>query len=118
MDRRQERADRLRWAAGEVERMRAFAKELVAVNPDVIVSNTTPVTAAFHRETRTIPIVFVIASDPVGDGFIASLARPGGNITGFVNVEATMGGKWLELLQEAAPRGDAARLASPRLRNS
>jgi len=88
--------------------MRAFAKELVAVNPDVIVSNTTPVTAAFHRETRTIPIVFVIASDPVGDGFIASLARPGGNITGFVNVEATMGGKWLELLQEAAPRGDAA----------
>ena len=61
-------------------------------------------TAAFHRETQTIPIVFVIASDPVGDGFIASLARPGGNITGFVNVEATMGGKWLELLREAAPK--------------
>jgi putative ABC transport system substrate-binding protein len=94
----------LRWAGGEVERMRAFAKELVAVNPDVIVANTTPVTAAFHRETRTIPIVFVIASDPVGDGFIASLARPGGNITGFINAEGTMGGKWLELLKEAAPK--------------
>jgi putative ABC transport system substrate-binding protein len=94
----------LRWAAGEVKRMRAFAKELVAANPDVIVANTTPVTAAFHRETRTIPIVFVITTDPVGDGFIASLARPGGNITGFINAEATMGGKWLELLKETAPK--------------
>jgi hypothetical protein len=62
------------------------------------------VTAALHRETRTIPIVFVIAADPVGDGFIESLAHPGGNITGFINAEAAMGGKWLELLKEAAPQ--------------
>jgi ABC-type uncharacterized transport system substrate-binding protein len=100
----------LRWAAGDVERIRALAKELVAANPDLILANTTPVTAAFHRETRTIPVVFVIASDPVGDGFIASLARPGGNITGFINLEATMGGKWLELLKEAAPQVKTAAL--------
>jgi putative ABC transport system substrate-binding protein len=94
----------LRWAAGDVEQMRAHAKQLVAANPDMIVANTTPVTAALHRETRTIPIVFVIASDPVGDGFIESLARPGGNITGFIQTEAAMGGKLLELLKEAAPQ--------------
>ena len=94
----------LRWAAGDVEQMRVHAKQLVAANPDLIVANTTPVTAALHRETRAIPIVFVIASDPVGDGFIESLARPGGNITGFINTEAAMGGKLLELLTEAAPQ--------------
>jgi putative ABC transport system substrate-binding protein len=94
----------LRWAAGDVEQMRVHAKQLVATNPDLIVANTTPVTAALHRETRAIPIVFVIASDPVGDGFIESLARPGGNITGFIQTEATMGGKLLELLTEAAPQ--------------
>jgi putative ABC transport system substrate-binding protein len=94
----------LRWAAGDVEQMRVHAKQLVAANPDLIVANTTPVTAALHRETRAIPIVFVIASDPVGDGFIESLARPGGNITGFIQTEATMGGKLLELLTEAAPQ--------------
>lgn len=94
----------LRWAAGDVEQMRAHAKQLVAASPDLIVANTTPVTAALHRETRTIPIVFVIASDPVGDGFIESLARPGGNITGFLQTEAAMGGKLLELLKEAAPQ--------------
>ena len=93
-----------RWAAGDVEQMRVHAKQLVAANPDLIVANTTPVTAALHRETRAIPIVFVIASDPVGDGFIESLARPGGNITGFIQTEATMGGKLLELLTEAAPQ--------------
>jgi putative ABC transport system substrate-binding protein len=93
-----------RWAAGDVEQMRVHAKQMAAANPDLIVANTTPVTAALHRETRTIPIVFVIASDPVGDGFIESLARPGGNITGFIQTEAAMGGKLLELLTEAAPQ--------------
>jgi putative tryptophan/tyrosine transport system substrate-binding protein len=93
----------VRWAAGSVDRMRAFAKELVDLQPHVILSNTTPVTAVIQRETRTIPIVFVVVSDPVGDGFVASLARPGGNLTGFIFTEAKMGGKWLELLKEIAP---------------
>jgi putative tryptophan/tyrosine transport system substrate-binding protein len=93
----------VRWAAGSVDRMRIFAKELVDLQPHVILSNTTPVTAALQRETRTIPIIFVIVSDPVGDGFVASLARPGGNLTGFIFTEAEMGGKWLELLKEIAP---------------
>jgi putative tryptophan/tyrosine transport system substrate-binding protein len=93
----------VRWAAGSVDRMRAFAKELVDLQPHVILSNTTPVTAVLQRETRTIPIVFVVVSDPVGDGFVASLARPGGNLTGFIFTEAEMGGKWLELLREIAP---------------
>jgi putative ABC transport system substrate-binding protein len=94
----------VRWAAGDVGRMRTFAKELVELQPDVIFASTTPVTAALQRETRTIPIVFVIVSDPVGAGFVAGLPRPGGNITGFINLEAAMGGKWLELLKEVAPR--------------
>ena len=93
----------VRWAAGSVDRMRVFAKELVDLQPHVILSNTTPVTAVLQRETRTIPIVFVVVSDPVGDGFVASLARPGGNLTGFIFTEAEMGGKWLELLKEIAP---------------
>jgi putative tryptophan/tyrosine transport system substrate-binding protein len=93
-----------RWAGGNIDRMRTFARELVALQPDVILANTTPVIAAFQRETRTIPIVFVVASDPIGDGFIASLARPGGNITGFLHLEASVGGKWLELLKEFAPQ--------------
>jgi len=92
-----------RWANGDVDRMRMFAKELVDLRPDVILANTTPATAALQRETRTLPIVFVIVSDPVGAGLVASLARPGGNITGFINVEASLGGKWLELLQAIAP---------------
>jgi putative tryptophan/tyrosine transport system substrate-binding protein len=73
----------VRWAAGRPERIQKFAKELVNLQPDVIVAHGTPVTAALQRETRTIPIVFVTVSDPVGDGFVASLSRPGGNITGF-----------------------------------
>jgi putative ABC transport system substrate-binding protein len=92
-----------RWARGDIDRIRNFAKELVGTNPDVILANTTPVAVALHRETRTIPIVFAIVSDPVGDGLVASLARPGANITGFINIEASMGGKWLELLKESAP---------------
>jgi putative ABC transport system substrate-binding protein len=93
----------VRWGAGNPERMQAFAKELVALKPDVVVTVTTPATAALQRETRTIPIVFVTVSDPVGAGFAASLSHPGANITGFINLEPTMGGKWLELLKEIAP---------------
>jgi putative tryptophan/tyrosine transport system substrate-binding protein len=92
----------VRWAAGNVDRARMFAKELVDLQPDVILANTNLVTAALQRETRTIPIVFAPVVDPVGDGFVASLPRPGGNITGFVIQEAQMGGKWLELLTEIA----------------
>ena len=92
----------IRWAAGNVERMRLFAKELVELQPEVILSATTPVTAAFRRETMTIPIIFASVSDPVGAGFVAGLPRPGGDITGFIYAEATMAGKWLALLREAA----------------
>jgi putative ABC transport system substrate-binding protein len=92
-----------RWAGGDINRIQKFAKELVEIQPDVILANTTPVTVALHRETRTIPIIFVIVSDPVGAGLITSLAQPGGNITGFINIEASMGSKWLELLKEIAP---------------
>ena len=94
----------VRWASGDTDRATAFARELVALQPEVIMSNTTPVTAALHKATKTIPIVFVAVSDPVGAGFIASLPRPGTNITGFINLERTLGGKWLELLKEIAPR--------------
>ena len=93
-----------RWAAGEVGRIRTYAKELVALQPDVILARTTPVTAALLQETRTIPIVFVGVSDPVGAGFAASIARPGGSATGFTNVEASLGGKWVEVLKEIYPR--------------
>src|SRR6516225_7902676 len=74
-----------RWGASDIEQIRASAKDLVALRPDVILANTTPVSRALQRETSSIPIVFAIVSDPIGDGFVASLARPGGNITGFVN---------------------------------
>lgn len=105
---RNARIDR-RWAAGDVGRIQTYAKELVALQPDVILTRTTPVTAAVLRGTRSIPIVFVGVSDPVGSGFAASMARPGGNATGFTNVEASMGGKWVELLKEINPR--VARIA-------
>src|SRR6516165_4828685 len=93
----------VRWARGDIHRMQTLAKEIVKTQPAVILSSTTPVTAALQRETRTIPIVFVIVTDPVGSGFVAGLPHPGGNITGFINAEAEMGGKWLELLKEIAP---------------
>jgi ABC-type uncharacterized transport system substrate-binding protein len=93
----------VRWGSADVARIRMLAKELVALQPDVILSHGTAITAAFQRETKTIPIVFVIVSDPVGSGFVANLPRPGGNITGFINLEGQLGGKWLELLTEIAP---------------
>jgi putative tryptophan/tyrosine transport system substrate-binding protein len=93
----------VRWGGGDVNRTQTFAKELVALRPDVILAQGTPGTAALHRETRTIPIVFVIVADPVGPGFVASLSRPGGNITGFINSEAVIAAKMLELLTEIAP---------------
>jgi putative ABC transport system substrate-binding protein len=99
----------IRWAAGDVDRIRTYAKELVAKQPDVILARTTPVTAALLQETRTIPIVFVGPSDPVGAGFVASMGQPGGNATGFTNVEASVGGKWVEVLKELNPR--VARIA-------
>jgi putative ABC transport system substrate-binding protein len=83
--------------------MRALAQELVGLQPDIIVTSGTPPTVAFQRETRTIPIVFVGAGDPVARGIVPRLDRPSGNITGFANLEATLGGKWLALLSEIAP---------------
>jgi ABC-type uncharacterized transport system substrate-binding protein len=99
----------VRWTANSIDRMRVLAKELVDLQPEVILAYTTPATAALQRVTGTIPIIFVVVSDPVGAGFVASLPRPGGNITGFINVEAAMMGKWLELLIEIAP--DVKRIA-------
>ncbi len=95
----------IRWAApGDAESRQRFAKELVALQPDLILSHGTPATAILLKQTRTIPIVFAAVSDPVGSGFVASFPRPGGNVTGFMNMESTMAGKWMELLKEIAPR--------------
>jgi putative ABC transport system substrate-binding protein len=93
----------LRWGGADTNRMRALAQELVGLQPDIIVTNGTLPTVAIQRETRTIPIVFASASDPVASGMVPRLDRPGGNITGFAFFEATLGGKWLELLSEIAP---------------
>jgi putative ABC transport system substrate-binding protein len=92
-----------RWGAGSLGRVQLLAKELVALNPDVLVGVTTPATAALQRETKTIPIIFTVVSDPVGSGFVASLSNPGGNITGFINIEGSLAGKWVELMHEVAP---------------
>ena len=89
-----------------------LAKQLVAERPEVIFAQSTPVTAALQRETRTIPIVFVAVSDPIGSGFVASLARPGGNITGLLYYEASIAGKWLAILKEIAPRLTRAALVA------
>jgi putative ABC transport system substrate-binding protein len=93
----------LRWAGADVNRMRALAQELVGLQPDIILTNSTPATAALQRETRTIPIVLAGVGDPVASGLVPRLDRPGENITGFATNEATLGGKWLELLSEIAP---------------
>src|SRR5262245_2124827 len=103
MDGRNVRID-TRWAAGDAERIRRYAAELVALAPDVILAATSPTVAALLQATHTVPIVFVQVADPVGSGFVASLAQPGGNATGFTIYEYTIGPKWLELLKEIAPR--------------
>jgi putative ABC transport system substrate-binding protein len=91
-----------RFAPGGTQ-AQVLAKELVALQPDVILAHSTPVTAALQRESRTIPIVFAVVADPIGSGFIASLPRPGGNITGVMQYEASVTGKWLAMLRELAP---------------
>jgi putative ABC transport system substrate-binding protein len=93
----------LRWGGDDINRIRALAQELVDLQPDIILVTSTPATAALQRETRTIPIVFAGVADPVASGIVARLNQPGGNITGFADWEASLGGKWLELLSEIAP---------------
>ena len=92
------------WGIGDAKRAMTLAKELVNLKPDVILSNTTPATAAIQREAGAIPVVFTVVSDPVGSGFVKTLARPGGNITGLTNLESSLVEKWLQLLKELAPR--------------
>jgi putative tryptophan/tyrosine transport system substrate-binding protein len=92
-----------RWAGGDVGRIRAFAKELVELSPDIIVGYATPSVVAVQQETHTIPIVFLSVTDPVGQGLVASLAHPGGNITGFAVFEFSLGAKWMEVLKQIAP---------------
>jgi putative ABC transport system substrate-binding protein len=92
-----------RWAAGDGDRLRTFARELIALQPGAILAVTTPAVAALLAETRTIPLVFTRVSDPIGDGFVSNLANPGGNVTGFMNLEPSVVGKWLQLLKEVAP---------------
>jgi putative tryptophan/tyrosine transport system substrate-binding protein len=94
----------LRWGAGDLDRINAFAKELVELRPAAILCQTTPVAIALARVTKTVPIVFVTVSDPIGSGLATSFRQPGGNVTGFTFVESAMGGKWVELLKEMAPR--------------
>jgi putative ABC transport system substrate-binding protein len=93
-----------RWPGGDVERVQTFAKELVGLRPDVLIGRSTPTTAALKQETASISIIFVNVPEPAEQGFVQSLARPGGNITGFTNFEASIGGKWLQLLKEVDPR--------------
>jgi putative ABC transport system substrate-binding protein len=92
-----------RWAAGDPRKIRTQAAEMVESRPDVIVAITTPAVAALRQETRDIPLVFANMSDPVDGGYVQSMARPGGNITGFTGFEYSIGGKWVELLKEAVP---------------
>jgi putative ABC transport system substrate-binding protein len=93
----------IRWGAGDGERFRTYAAELVALEPDVILANASPAVTPLQQATRTVPIVFVAVIDPVGSGLVASLARPGGNITGFIVFEYALAAKWLEFLKEIAP---------------
>jgi len=92
-----------RWGAGNPERVAAFAQDLVALKPDVIVAHTTPSVIALRKETTAIPLVFVQVSDPIGSGFITNMAHPSGDITGFTNFESSMVGKWVEMLKEMEP---------------
>jgi putative ABC transport system substrate-binding protein len=92
-----------RWAAGDLERIRTAVPELIALAPDVILAEGTPELRAMRQATASIPIVFTVVSEPVSAGFVASLAHPGGNITGFANLEPSVGAKWLELLKQISP---------------
>jgi putative ABC transport system substrate-binding protein len=103
-----------RWGAGSAELTLQYATELVALKPDLILSHSTVTTAALLKQTRTIPVIFANVTDPIGSRFVASFPKPGGNATGFVNMEDSMSGKWLELLKEVAPRtGRVAFLFNP-----
>jgi len=93
-----------RWAGLDLELMRRYTRELIALQPDVILSSSSPTTASLLQETRSIPIIFANIADPVGSGLVASLSRPGGNATGFMLFEGSLAGKWVELLKEIAPR--------------
>jgi putative ABC transport system substrate-binding protein len=93
----------LRWPGADINRIRALAQQLVGQQPDIILAGGTPATAALQRETQTIPIIFANVGDPVASGIVPRLNQPGANITGFANLEASLGGKWLELLSEIAP---------------
>jgi putative ABC transport system substrate-binding protein len=92
-----------RFSAGDAGRMRAYARELVALKPDLIVGHSTPVVTQLFQATKTIPIVFVVVADPVGSGFVASIPRPGGNVTGFTNLAPTITGKLLTILKQITP---------------
>jgi putative ABC transport system substrate-binding protein len=93
-----------RWAEGDAKKMLAYAVELASLRPDALLCSSTPTLKALHQATDTVPIVFMTVSDPVGDGFVKSFQRPGGNVTGFSNFEPAMAGKWLELLKQIAPQ--------------
>jgi len=101
---------KIRWGAADTERTQSFSREIVGLNPDLILAETTPVVAAVLQQSRKIPLVFVNVSDPVGSGFIDSLSRPGGLVTGFISNESSLASKWLELLKEAAPQVKRAAL--------
>jgi ABC-type uncharacterized transport system substrate-binding protein len=92
-----------RWSSGDIQKMQTYAKELIALQPDALFCRSTPVTAALLKNTRSIPIVFAVVSDPEGEGFVASVSHPGGNVTGFTNAESSLTGKWLGLLKEVSP---------------
>jgi putative tryptophan/tyrosine transport system substrate-binding protein len=94
----------IRWAAADIELMKRFATELIALQPDLILTSSTPATGVMLQQTRTIPVVFVIVADPVGSGYVESLPRPGGNATGFTPIVTSLGGKWVELLKDISPR--------------
>jgi ABC-type uncharacterized transport system substrate-binding protein len=105
-----------RWAGGDMNRLTPLARELVELRPNALLVRATPGAVAAMRATRTIPIVFVVVSDPVGDGLVTSIAHPGGNVTGFTNgLEESIGGKWIEILREIAraARGSHPRTGAP-----
>ena len=94
----------IRWTAGDLDRTQRFAGEIVQLKPELIVVHSTPAVKALRELAPTTPMVFVLIGDPIGSGFVKSVARPGGTLTGFMNVDAPMAGKWLELIKEVAPK--------------